>query len=195
MRVPRVLHQIWLQGGLIPGLAIAARSVAQAAGWGYEIWSAADVGRLGWASQVLFRALSPRCLHIAQQSNILRYLVLRDQGGLYLDTDIDLQAMPEDLTDAWMARCHGRYGVSGFALAAPAGHLSIERLVRNLAVSNLMQHASAGSALLSRNTEGFNLWPIKAWREEDDNPATYGHHLCSGRASGTFICPPMAVPA
>ena len=192
--VLKTLHQVWLQGGDPPALATAARSVAHAAGWSYAIWSAADVSNLTKASQDIFRALSPRCLHISQQSNVLRYLVLRDQGGLYLDTDVDLRAMPEGLTDAWAASA-GR-GVSGFALAAPANHPSIARIVHKLSTIDLAKHAEAGPVLLSQNLEGFNLWPVAAWRDTEGVPsAIYGHHLGTGRSRGTFALPPVAVPA
>jgi len=193
--VLKTLHQIWLQGGEPPALATAARSVAHVAGWSCAIWSAADVSNLTKASQALFRALSPRCCHISQQSNVLRYLILRDQGGLYLDTDVDLRAMPEGLTDAWIASCHGRHGVSGFAMAAPANHSSLERIVANLSTIDLTKHAETGPVLLSQNLEGFNLWSVAAWRDTEGGPsAIYGHHLCSGRARGTFVMPPAAVP-
>jgi mannosyltransferase OCH1-like enzyme len=194
--VLKTLHQVWLQGGEPAALAMAARSVAHAAGWSYSIWSAADVSNLTAESQAIFRALSPRCCHISQQSNVLRYLVLHDQGGLYLDTDVDLRAMPEGLTDAWVASCRGRHGVSGFALAAPANHPSIARIVHKLPDTDLAKHAEAGPALLSKNLDGFNLWPVEAWRDTEGGPsAIYGHHLCSGRAGGTFALPPVAVPA
>lgn len=99
--VPKVIHQIWLRGEPPDeGRAWMAgvRHIAQRAGWGYELWSWARLA----AELAEFREREAHCPLVQHQSDVARWLILRDHGGLYLDADLELFRLPGRLCGAWI---------------------------------------------------------------------------------------------
>ena len=190
MLVPTNIHQIWLQGGELPEplneYTKGVSSLCAQVGWQYTLWSAQDYKKLSVESQEIFRTLSVKCCHISQQSNILRYLILRDFGGLYLDVDVKLQKLPEALEGAWAHK--------SFASACPAGHSWILRIVSMLNDIDLSRHGTGGSKLVKLSMgPDVNMWPNVAWGRFGDTRAVLGTHGLLGVNMGSYKLPPVTV--
>jgi Glycosyltransferase sugar-binding region containing DXD motif len=190
--VTKTIHQIWLQGGELPdplaGYVRGVRALCEAHGWTWRLWSAADVAALSPESQAMLRRLSPRCCHVSQQSNLLRWLVLRDFGGLYFDTDTEPLKLPA-CEGVWIAPTDARCCKwLASPVACPAHDPWIEAMVATLDSVDLAVHMSAGPLLVAQHTAGANAWAIDDWR------GRYGRHHCLGRRMGHFTAPPVEVP-
>lgn len=89
--IPRVLHQHFLAGdAAIPGEIRAVRDALRAAnpGWTYSFWDLERAER--WIAQIYGPEVLARFLRIqpeyyAARSDLLRYLNLYAEGGVYLD--------------------------------------------------------------------------------------------------------------
>ena len=188
--VPTHVHQIWLQGGELPeplrGYAKGVSDLCDRVGWQYSLWSVQDYKKLSSESQEVFRTLSAKCCHISQQSNILRYLILRDFGGLYLDVDVRLRKLPEALDGAWAHK--------SFASACPAGHPWALRIVSMFNNIDLSKHATGGSRLVRMSMgPDVNVWPSGAWGRFEDTRAALGTHGLLGLSIGSYKLPPVIV--
>jgi hypothetical protein len=190
MLVPQNLHQIWLQGGELPEplreYTTGVSYLSAKTGWQYSLWSAQDYKKLSSESQEIFRILSAKCCHISQQSNILRYLILKDFGGLYLDVDVRLQKLPEALDGAWAHK--------SFASACPAGHPWVLRIVSMLDGVDLSKHGTGGSRLVRLSMgPDVNMWPSDAWGRFGDTRVVLGTHGLLGVNMGSYKLPPVTV--
>ncbi len=85
--IPRVFHQIWL-GRDVPNVVQQYRnemaSVYGAAGWSMRLWRDADVAELP-DSCAQKMAL---CNHAIAASDVMRYYIIAQCGGVYIDVDI-----------------------------------------------------------------------------------------------------------
>lgn len=208
--IPRILHQIWLQGPPLPPELVAlqrfTQTVAIEAGWEYRLWSMFDTltpHHLSAAARDVFRTLAPKCGYVSAQGNVLRLFVLAEYGGLYLDTDVILRALPEGLSGAWLPRnLKANVPQSNFAIAAEVGHPFIRRAIAGLAECNPRVHMDMGPLLMGRCLgPDVNLWPVEAWHDLPRWPAgfdlvkgTYGHHCALGLSMGHFHAPPLPLP-
>jgi hypothetical protein len=90
-RIPRILHQHFLLGDeAIPQPVRSVRDALRAANssWEYSFWDAPRAEafiRETYGESVLSRYLSLRPEYYAARSDLLRYLALYVQGGVYLD--------------------------------------------------------------------------------------------------------------
>jgi mannosyltransferase OCH1-like enzyme len=118
---PRIVHQIWL--GAKPPLPWLdqVRRAYEAAGWSYRLWT--DRNRPTLRNEAQFRAIRELC----GKADILRYELLLDQGGLYVDADCEpISLAPDTLLRprGWAAyeSEQARPGLVGNSvLASPAG--------------------------------------------------------------------------
>jgi len=189
------LHQIWLQGGSVTkpldGFVQHIAELCAAAGWSYTLWTAQDMERLSKKSSTMFYMLSPKCCNITQQSNIARYLILRDYGGLYLDTDVELCLLPGQLEGAWIPATSAMHGIGSFALACPSHHPWVERIVSMCTEIDLGISCSAGSKLVAKSKgPDVNVWPKRVWSNRNGQPVL-GTHAWRGHSMGHFSKPPV----
>ena len=199
--VPRIVHQIWLQGeGAMPGEAYAASRttchVAKDAGWAYRLWSESDLmGFLSWYPSL--RHLAPSA---AFRADLGRYSILWDVGGLYLDMDIDLFRLPEDLKGAWTVQG------GNHVMAAPPGHPRVRKMLE--VFGEVMTGIPATDPRPSWNAlyqryfcadEGWDgIWPQHLWhdllygRGQRPSPARecFGHHHSRSKQWGSFATLP-----
>jgi Glycosyltransferase sugar-binding region containing DXD motif. len=189
--VPHSVHQIWIQGGELPeplaGYVAHIVELCKASGWEHKLWTAKDLGALSKKSQSRFRALSAKCFHIPRQSTLLRCLILRDCGGLYLDTDVQLNALPDGLSGAWVPATPAMCGVGAFALACPAQDAWAERIVGLCSAETLGPKHSTGSKLVAASLgPDVSKWPREAWENWNGRKAQFGIHHWSENPMGNF---------
>jgi mannosyltransferase OCH1-like enzyme len=87
-KIPRKIHQIWL-GSAFPDRYKSKFHPT----WEYKLWTDTDINSLEIRSRKVFdSAKSP-----AMRSDMLRYEILLQQGGLYVDTDFECLQPFDDL--------------------------------------------------------------------------------------------------
>lgn len=84
--LPKKIHQIWL-GGQIPDKYKKFIETWQKLNpdWEYKLWTDEDVKNLNIPNRKLFNSLS----NYGPKSDILRYYILNEYGGVYADTDFE----------------------------------------------------------------------------------------------------------
>ena len=113
MKIPKVLHQIWLGPRPMHPLMVSWRErlAALHPGWELNLWregggpATLTCGRLEIASS--YPELLARACHLSQRSNIWRYEIVSRFGGVYLDTDVEPLRPFDDLLaglEAFVAR-------------------------------------------------------------------------------------------
>jgi mannosyltransferase OCH1-like enzyme len=84
--VPRCIHQIWLGPRPAPSTVAAWADHAALHGYQYKLWREADLVQSGYDR-------SPAMRHMLEDGDfpgavdVVRYMILRDLGGIYLDCD------------------------------------------------------------------------------------------------------------
>ena len=195
--IPRVVHQIWLQGAERPQEPLLSymdgvRAACERGDWRYLLWCEADVRLLPSECRSLWDVYRPGCCHLSQVSNLLRYLILWELGGLYLDADIEVFTLPEELSGAWIAGKHGVGArdagvVNVCAMAAEPHHPYLGRIVDRFPGIDWGEHLSAGSALgLAALDRDVSRWPREAWHGHPRNPRSYGYHHSLGKTCESF---------
>lgn len=92
--IPKKIHQIWL-GSSIPSqyYKYMGSWVKHHPGWEYKLWTDNNIKDIEITSKEVFNnAKNP-----AMRSDILRYEILRQIGGLYIDTDFECLRSFNDL--------------------------------------------------------------------------------------------------
>lgn len=147
--IPKLIHQIWIQGG--DGLPTPPASLAAAAhtwrnldeSWAYRLWEDRDIDSL-------FAELRPDLLSLyrsypyaVQKADAGRYLILYSQGGCYVDFDIECVRPPEVLLDNDLILAPTEpFGTAiDFMMAVP-GHDFFTRVLDELPRSRLRWHRS-----------------------------------------------------
>ena len=83
-RIPKIIHQIWLGGGIPNDLYKCLDSVKeQNPGYEYKLWTEDNIKDFDFKNKDLFNS----CKNLGQKSDILRYAILEKFGGIYLDAD------------------------------------------------------------------------------------------------------------
>lgn len=93
-RIPKKIHQIWL-GSPLPDRFKAWCNTWRVfhPTWEYKMWTDADLPTFNITKKDIFDAAK----NMGQKSDILRYEILRQQGGLYVDTDFECLKPFDDL--------------------------------------------------------------------------------------------------
>ena len=183
--IPRIVHQIWLQGDELPpvlgALVDGVRYRCWRDGWEHRLWTHRTADAL--LDGTRWGELKARCCHLSQRSNVLRYYVLCVMGGLYLDTDVELFGLPGDLRGAWIAGTDdGRPAVNPAVMASEPNHPYLQRLVEALPGIDLGVQGSAGPALaaacLGADSPGGvpEVWPRAVWHGRRNQRESLGHH-------------------
>ncbi len=135
-KIPRIIHQIWLGGALPEKYKAWTQTWQNWEGWEYRLWTDEDVKNL----QLLNRKQYDEAKDYGEKSDILRYEILYQCGGLYVDTDF------ECLNPQFFDFAHQEYSfylgieplendrlLCGNALlASTPGHPLIEKIVEEL---------------------------------------------------------------
>jgi mannosyltransferase OCH1-like enzyme len=114
--IPKTIHYVWLGGKPMRPLMVQWRRRWESLhpGWEVKIWSE-TLGRpasLTCRHETLdssFPGLLRDSCHLSQRSNVWRYELLHQLGGLYLDTDFEPLRCIEPLIgglEAFAGRCH-----------------------------------------------------------------------------------------
>ncbi|UUY05689.1 hypothetical protein LRS13_09265 [Svornostia abyssi] len=105
-QIPRVLHMIWLGGQPLPPAGRACLESWRQAhpAWDIRLWTDKDAPRP--PAVALAR-------NLAEAADIIRYAIMRDHGGVYVDTDVECLRPIDDLLA----------GVSAFAAYEVPGRL------------------------------------------------------------------------
>ena len=93
-KIPRKLHQIWL-GGQLPDKWKKYTETWQILHptWEYKLWTDEDIDNVTIERRDVFNVAT----NLGQKSDILRYEILRQQGGIYVDTDFECLKPLDDL--------------------------------------------------------------------------------------------------
>lgn len=93
-KIPKKIHQIWL-GGRLPDKYKKLTSTWRLLHpeWEYHLWGDNAADDLEMANKGIFGA----CRNKGMKSDIMRYEILRQQGGLYVDTDFECVKPFDDL--------------------------------------------------------------------------------------------------
>lgn len=154
--VPRVVHQVWVGPLPPPDTSKAWRAHCERHGYGYRLWREESLMALGIGQVSHFdRLLAKRDYPGA--ADIARYFVLREQGGLYFDSDY-VPATPDlPLHDSlpmigafalslpeYRSFAGSTWFLSNAVLAAPDHHPIFEAAIENLDAGFAeLPHASA----------------------------------------------------
>jgi len=135
--IPRTVHQIWLGGNRFPELAENWREGVRRflPDWNYKLWTDADLPELAAAALCGEAILNDR-LGMGIRPDLVRYEILRQHGGLYLDHDMELLGQIDEImvTDC----VHFGFYFDGpktpgcAILASPAGHPFWEMHLRRI---------------------------------------------------------------
>lgn len=138
--VPPIIHQIWIGSADLPPATKAWERHAKAHGYGYFLWRETDLAEAGIYENKAFQAMLAR-EDYPGAVDVARYLLVEQEGGIYLDCDwyparmdisfhdllpmTGLIAMAEDIP-----RKTGRGGLllANSFVAAPAHHPVLTRL-------------------------------------------------------------------
>jgi len=92
--IPKKIHQIWLGGNLPDKYKKFAESWAKMnPDWEYKLWLDADAFDLKMVNRSVFDATT----NLGMKSDIMRYEILNQFGGLYVDTDFECIKPFDDL--------------------------------------------------------------------------------------------------
>jgi mannosyltransferase OCH1-like enzyme len=94
-KIPKIIHQIWLGSDLPFNYRKLCRSwETHHPGWKYKLWTDADASKI----KITRRDLYDQATNPGMKSDILRYEILRQYGGVYVDTDFVCIKPLDDLT-------------------------------------------------------------------------------------------------
>ena len=84
--LPKKIHQIWL-GGIVPDTYKTWMNSWKLfnSNWEYKLWTDTDVNDVLIPNRTLFNSIK----NMGQKSDYLRYHILYQYGGLYVDTDFE----------------------------------------------------------------------------------------------------------
>lgn len=95
LKIPKIIHQIWLGSEVPESLKLLQKTWIQYhidRGWSYKLWTDADIEELGLYNQQYYDASD----NYGVKSDILRWEVVYRYGGVYVDMDYEcLQALDD----------------------------------------------------------------------------------------------------
>ena len=154
VRIPKIVHQIWLGGKVPEEYRLWASTWAQLQGWTYQLWTDENIHTLKLYNQDLFNEID----NYGEKSDLLRLEILRQYGGVYVDMDFECfrPAFFEELHrdfDFYIGiepLAHGviyKYRMFKFCnaiIAAAPNHPLMEALIQNFRV-NYLAHLDRGT--------------------------------------------------
>jgi inositol phosphorylceramide mannosyltransferase catalytic subunit len=99
-KIPRIIHQIWL-GSPLPEAFIALQQTwityHMGRNWLYKLWTDEDIAQLGLYNQEFYDATD----NYGVKSDIARFEILYQFGGVYIDMDYECLAPLDELHDKY----------------------------------------------------------------------------------------------
>lgn len=97
-KIPKIVHQIWLGGNMPPVEKKMCNQVKESlpTDWKYILWTEENLDNLKYFKNKNIFNITP---NKGQQSDLLRYAILLETGGIYLDTDFILYGSLDYLLD------------------------------------------------------------------------------------------------
>jgi inositol phosphorylceramide mannosyltransferase catalytic subunit len=195
--IPHIIHRIWLGSEPLPELFQRYGETWRHhhPDWEMHLWTDESLPELG-CPEIFGRARSQ-----AQRATVLRYELLRQLGGVYVDTDFEclrpLDSLIEGLT--LFAGSHARGRVSNALFGAVPGHPAMERLLEEVAaLLNGVQPDASGPGLFTRVLKEFpdvtvfgseKFYPY-GWEEKhragEEFPRAYAVHHWAGTGRERF---------
>lgn len=147
--IPHIVHQIWLGPKPLPKQTQKWRSLCNKYGYEYKLWRDDNVGKL--INQKYYDEMKNKNCYQGM-ADILRYEVVYNEGGLYIDADmvpVDLQIfnyLPKtgfaislehehiNLTAPGLNNNRAIFVANGFILSCPK-HPILERVINSLPVN------------------------------------------------------------
>lgn len=83
--IPKVVHQIWLGSPVPKKFEKIMKTWMHWHGWEYKLWTDAEVAKITLLNPEIYHKVK----NLGAKSDILRYEVLYQFGGLYVDTDFE----------------------------------------------------------------------------------------------------------
>lgn len=146
--IPRVLHRIWLGTDPMPEefLAYGETWRRHHPGWEMPIWTEDNMPDLGES-----RPAFDRGRNHSERSNVLRYELLRSQGGVYIDTDMEcLRPIDPLIEGVRVFAAYQRPGRLGSAIiGAEPGHPAFEDAI------SLVRDRTGEGEQVNQNGPGF----------------------------------------
>ncbi len=119
MKIPKVIHRIWLGGAEMPPeyVRFGESWREHHPEWEMRLWTDADPPPMthpeGFA----------RCRNFGEASDVLRYEILSQFGGVYVDTDVQcLRSLEPLIEDASAFAAYARPGLIGSAVVGSVAH-------------------------------------------------------------------------
>ncbi len=86
LKIPKIIHQIWI-GKCVPPVFIAFREswLACHPDWEYRLWTQKDIAHLNLKN----RAYIEKTGNPGEKSDLMRYEILYQYGGVYIDMDFE----------------------------------------------------------------------------------------------------------
>lgn len=170
---------------------------AMGAGWNFRLWNEEVLEREFGGE---WPQLSSQCCHLSQQSNVARYLILREHGGLYLDTDVELFCLPgqggfddPEQRGSWIAGTSAApdpLQVNPAVLASEPGGAYVTRMVEAIEHGevDLSRHMAAGPCLaIDKIGPEVHIWPGHVWHGRRGQAGALGHHYGWGPKLKSFL--------
>lgn len=83
-KIPKIIHQIWVGGPPPLQILELVNSIKNTnPGFDHILWTDKEIQALEFKNKDIFN----QCINLGQKSDILRYALLEQFGGIYLDTD------------------------------------------------------------------------------------------------------------
>ena len=84
--IPKKIHQIWL--GEMPEAhkKLIPKIIENHTGWEYKLWTLDDLKNYPMVNKELFNSVN----NLGSKSDIARYEILYNEGGIYLDSDFEM---------------------------------------------------------------------------------------------------------
>jgi mannosyltransferase OCH1-like enzyme len=97
-KIPKIVHQIWLGGNMPEAERAMVNQVKSnlANGWTHILWTEDNINNL---QNFYSRKLYDQTPNYGQKSDLLRYNILHELGGIYMDTDFILLKQFDELLD------------------------------------------------------------------------------------------------
>lgn len=93
-KIPKIIHQVWIGGELPEKYKVFAESWKKFhPDWQYILWDDEKIATLPKKRQYIF----DKATSAGMKSDIVRYEILRQHGGLYVDTDFECLKPFDDL--------------------------------------------------------------------------------------------------
>jgi len=139
--IPKVLHQIWVGPPMPEQFALWAEAWQELhPGWQYRLWNEENMPAL--ANADLYNRASDLCPGFEGQlrSDVARYEILLEHGGVYLDVDFEPQRPLDGLLEG--VRCFAAWEIqnrvaNNAIFGAEPGHPFLRDLVSGLSASVL----------------------------------------------------------